>query len=169
MLHLFLISLLRGFFRILEPLDFFDLLRHMSKKMDQSLNTFDDAFKCGEKEIHSLKLTANAPENRPTPKRKGIVFQASMFSCDLLVSGEGRWCFLFLPPTMNWNISTILKHHVILNTTYIFLGGVFYLPPICLKKHDTTCAKWIISTRMRENNTSIQYTVLIVMFNGFCS
>ena len=37
--------------------------------------------------LHSLKLTAKAPENRPGPKRK-FVFQPSIFRCELLVSGS---------------------------------------------------------------------------------
>ena len=37
--------------------------------------------------IPSLKLTANAPENRPKPNRK-VVFQPSIFRGELLVSGR---------------------------------------------------------------------------------
>ena len=37
----------------------------------------------------TLKLTANAPENRPGPRRKHI-FQPSIFRCELLVSGSVR-------------------------------------------------------------------------------
>ena len=33
-----------------------------------------------DKPLPSLKLTANAPENRPGPKRK-VVFQPSIFRC----------------------------------------------------------------------------------------
>jgi len=42
-------------------------------------------------EIHSLKLTANAPENRPGPKRnlKKVVVQASIFRGELYVSSDG--------------------------------------------------------------------------------
>ncbi len=36
----------------------------------------------------TLKLTAKAPENRPGPQEERIVFQASVFRCDLLVSGR---------------------------------------------------------------------------------
>ena len=35
--------------------------------------------------LHSLKLTANAPENRQNPKRK-FIFEPSIFRCELLVS-----------------------------------------------------------------------------------
>ena len=37
--------------------------------------------------LPSLKLTANAPENRPKPNRK-VVFQPSIFRGELLVSGR---------------------------------------------------------------------------------
>ena len=37
--------------------------------------------------IYFLKLTANAPENRPGPKRK-LIFQPSIVRCELLVLGR---------------------------------------------------------------------------------
>ena len=37
--------------------------------------------------LHSLKLTANAPENGPGPKRK-LAVQPSIFRCEPLVSGR---------------------------------------------------------------------------------
>ena len=39
--------------------------------------------------LHSLKLTANAPEKRPKrTKRKRELFRLSIFRCELLVSGR---------------------------------------------------------------------------------
>ena len=43
------------------------------------------------KGIHSLKLTANAPANRPKPKKETIVFQASIFRCENVSFREGRY------------------------------------------------------------------------------
>ena len=47
--------------------------------------------------LRSLKLTANAPENRPKPNRK-VVFQPSIFRGELLVSGR-VFVFTFTHPT----------------------------------------------------------------------
>ena len=41
-----------------------------------------------------------APENRPGPKRKGIVFQPQCFRCELLISGRGNWSLHFWIPKM---------------------------------------------------------------------
>ncbi len=43
--------------------------------------------------LHSLKLTANAPENGPGPKRK-LAVQPSIFRCEPLVSGRVNNHFL---------------------------------------------------------------------------
>ena len=42
-----------------------------------------------EKPVHSVKLTAKAPENRPHPERK-FIFQPSVFRCKLAVSFRER-------------------------------------------------------------------------------
>ncbi len=68
------------------------LCRHV---LDGLSRTGSDKMAVNEKEmpchfaidIHSLKLTAKAPKNKPGPKRK-LVFQPSIFRCKLLVSGR---------------------------------------------------------------------------------
>ena len=55
--------------------------------------------------LHSLKLTANAPENRPGPKRKRI-FQPSIFRFYVSFREDSCWC--------QGSVETILR---------FFLGG----------------------------------------------
>ena len=43
---------------------------------------------CWNMQLHSLKLTANAPENGPKPKNEGNLPFPSIFRCELLVSGR---------------------------------------------------------------------------------
>ena len=57
--------------------------------------------------LHSLKLTANAPENMfLAPKGKEIVFQPSIFRCKLLVSGRGGHCLYII-----WMFCCFLVHY----------------------------------------------------------
>ncbi len=51
-------------------------------------------------QIHSLKLTANAPENRPS-RKETIVFQPSIFRGELLVSGR-----VFVEYLIGWSWET---------------------------------------------------------------
>ena len=59
--------------------------------------------------LPSLKLTANAPENKPKPNRK-VVFQPSIFRGELLVSGK--------VPQNGWFIS---ENHLRINNLVVLL------------------------------------------------